>query len=289
MTGLAVALALLSALSNAVASVLQRRAAAEEKPVPRARRTSWVLHLLRRPIWLLGTFAMIFSGVSQAGALAAGPLSVVQPVLTTELLFTLVVGSAVFHRRPDHRTWWAFLAMAAGLAAFLRLAEPARGVTTVPDDRWLPVALPVLGVVLVLLAVARHLSSAPRAAVLGTATALGFSWTAALMKDAIGQLPEGVGAFFTAWQTYAFAAVGLASFLLLQMTLGAGTLVASQPALTLGDALLSVVLGAVLFDEQITLGLRILPEAVALAVLVLGSIQLARSPVVSGEGGEDVW
>ncbi|MGP3925840.1 DMT family transporter [Streptomyces sp. 8N616] len=289
MTALSVALALLGALANAAASVLQRRAAAEEQPAAAARRLGWLLPLLRHPVWLWGAGTLVLSGICQAGALAAGPLAVVQPVMTTELLFTLVVGSMVFHHRPDVRTRWAFLAMAAGLAAFLRLAEPAEGSSTVPDGRWLPVALSVLVGVAVLIAVGLRLPSAPKAAVLGTATAIGFSCTAALMKDAIGRLAEGVGDFLTAWQTYAVAVVGLASFFLLQVTLHAGTLVASQPALTLGDALLSVILGVVLFDEHITLGLRILPEAVALAVLVLGSVQLARSPVVSGKNGEQMW
>ncbi|MEV6315206.1 DMT family transporter [Streptomyces sp. NPDC051776] len=287
---LSVVLALLAAFGNAAASVLQRRAAAEERPPPSARRAAWLVGLLHRPVWLWGAGALVLSGVCQAGALATGPLAVVQPVMTTELLFTLVVGSAVFHHRPDRRTWWAFFAMAAGLAAFMRLAEPSRGSSTVPDGRWVPVALGVLVVGAALMAVGSRLRSAPRAAVFGTATAIGFSCTAALMKDAIGILADGgVGDFLTTWQTYSVAVVGLGSFLLLQMTLRAGTLVASQPALTLGDALLSVILGIVLFDEHIALGVRILPEAVALAVLVLGSVQLARSPVISGENEEQMW
>ncbi|MCP3822231.1 hypothetical protein NLX86_30335 [Streptomyces sp. A3M-1-3] len=54
--------------------------------------------------------------------------------------------------------------------------------------------------------------------------------------------------------------MGLGSFLLLQVTLRAGALVASQPALTLGDAFLSAVLGVVLFHEHIELGVRIVPD-----------------------------
>ncbi|MFF3768254.1 DMT family transporter [Streptomyces sp. NPDC001922] len=289
MTVLSICLALLAALGNAVASVLQRRAAADEKAGRPTPKVSWLFHLLRRPVWLWGAGALALSGACQAAALATGPLAVVQPVMTTELLFTLVVGSVVFRSRPDRRTRWAFVAMAAGLAAFLALASPSGGRSTVPGNRWLVVAASVSALVLVLVVTALRLPSSPRAAVLGTATAIGFSCTAALMKDAIGRLTDGVGALLTAWQTYAALGVGLLSFLLLQATLRAGTLVASQPALTLGDALLSVVLGAVLFDEELALGLRIVPEAAALTVLALGSVQLARSPVVAGQGKEDMW
>ncbi len=284
-----VVLALMAALANAAASVLQRRAAATEKAASTGRRFSWLTHLLHRPVWMWGSAMLGLSGICQAGALATGPLAVVQPVMATELLFTLVVGSVFFHRRPDTRAWWAFLSMVLGLAAFLVLVHPTAGTTRVPVGRWLAAGAGLLTVVIILLVVAARLPSAPRATVLGAATAIGFSGTAALMKDAIARLSDGIVALLTAWQTYGVAVLGLASFLLLQVTLRAGTLVASQPALTLGDSLTSVVLGSVLFDEKLTLGWFILPELAAIALVGAGSVQLARTPEVSGKGQEGVW
>jgi drug/metabolite transporter (DMT)-like permease len=284
-----VVLALLAALANAAASVLQRRAAATEKATSSGRRFSWLTHLLHRPVWMWGSAMLVLSGICQAGALAAGPLAVVQPVMATELLFTLVVGSVFFHRRPDTRAWWAFLAMVVGLAVFLILVHPTAGTTRVPVGRWLAVGAVLLAVVIGLLVTASRLPSAPRATVLGAATAIGFSGTAALMKDAIARLSDGLVALLTAWQTYGVAVLGLISFLLLQVTLRAGTLVASQPALTLGDSLTSLVLGAALFDERLTLGWLVFPEMVALALVGAGSVQLARTPEVSGTDQEGVW
>lgn len=289
LTIVSVVLALLAALANAAASVLQRRAAATEKGVAGGRWYSWLTHLLHRPVWMWGSGMLVLSAVCQAGALAAGPLAVVQPVMATELLFTLVVGSVFFHRRPDNRAWWAFGAMVLGLAVFLVLVDPSAGTTRVPVGRWLVTGAALFVAVLVLLAISVRLPSAPRATVLGAATAVGFSLTAALMKDAIARLSDGLGALFSAWQTYGVAVVGLVSFLLLQLTLRAGTLVASQPALTLGDSLLSVVLGSVLFGEHLSLGVLVVPEAVGLALVGVGSVQLARTPEVSGHDGETAW
>ncbi|GAA3379355.1 DMT family transporter [Streptomyces sannanensis] len=287
---LSVALAVLAAFLNAVASVLQRRAAAVEPATVTANgRLSWLVRLVRRPVWLAGAAAMAMAGASQAGALATGPLAVVQPIMTTELLFTLAVGSLVFRTRPGPGTWWAFAAMALGLAAFLVLTDPGEGLTTVPPDRWHRITVPTVATVAALLALSVRLRPAARAAVLGCATAIGFAVTAVLVKDTLGRLPEGVGAVWTSWQLYAVLIIGLASFLLLQVTLRAGTLVASQPALTLGDALLSVVFGAVLFDESIALGPRVVPEVAALALLVAGSVQLARSPLMAGPEKEQIW
>lgn len=287
MIQLSVALALIAALGNAAASVLQRRAAAAAPSVG-GRRLSWLAGVVRRSGWLWGAALLVFSGLAQAGALATGPLAVVQPVMTTELLFTLALGSIAFRRPPGPRVWVAFLGMAAGLAAFLQIAAPGGGLSSVPPDRWILRAVPVALVMLLLALAGMALHGSPRAAVLGTVTAIGFSFTAALMKDTVALLPHGLGITLRAWQLYAAAAVALLSFFLLQLTLRAGSLAASQPALTLGDSLLSVILGVTLFDENITLGWWILPEAAALGVIVLSSVHLARSPLVSGEE-EERW
>ncbi|URM88787.1 DMT family transporter [Streptomyces sp. MRC013] len=288
MLALSVCLALLAAVGNAAASVLQRRAAADAGAAGTAVR-GWWPGLVRRRVWVWGAAMLGLSGVLQALALATGPLAVVQPVMSTELLFTLVLGGLVFRRNPDRRTWWAFGVMAAGLAAFLALAEPSGGRATVPAADWLRAGVVIGAAAAGLVAVALRLPPAPRAAVLGTATAMGFSATAALLKDALGRAQEGVGAVFGGWQPYAALAVGLASFLLLQVTFRAGTLAASQPALTLGDALLSVVLGVWLFDERVVVGARGVFEAVAVAALVAACVELARSPLVTGGDGEGTW
>ncbi|MDT3400877.1 hypothetical protein RKE29_30480, partial [Streptomyces sp. B1866] len=123
---------------------------------------------------------------------------------------------------------------------------------------------------------------APRAAVLGCATAVCFACTAALVKEVTGRLAAGPAAVAAGWWPYAAAGVGLLSLLLLQATLRAGTLAASQPALTLGDAVVSVALGWALFGERIALGPRLLPEMVGALLVAAGSLGLCRSPAVAG-------
>ncbi|MEU2060483.1 DMT family transporter [Streptomyces sp. NPDC013455] len=289
MTVLTVVLALLAALSNASASVLQRRAAVQEQDegggagsaVRRFRRT------LRRRSWLAGAGLLALSSLLQAGALAVGSLSLVQPLLATELLFTLAVGSVVFRRPPDARTWLAFLALACGLALFLLAAAPSAGRQTAAPGDWLLGGGAALGVVVLLLAVARPTRGASRAALLGLASAVAFATTAALLKEAVGRLGQGPAAMFGHWSPYATGAAGLVAFVVLQGALAAGSLTASQPALTLGDALTSVALGWVLFAERIHLGLAVLPELIGVALIGAGSVGLARAPSVGGQWDAD--
>ncbi|SEE16454.1 hypothetical protein SAMN05216532_7169 [Streptomyces sp. 2231.1] len=279
MIALTVVLALLAALSNASASVLQRRAAVEQGDEGTGARAAGrrLLYLLRRPSWLAGAGLLALSSLLQAGALATGSLSLVQPLLAAELLFTLAVGSLVFRRRPDGRTWLAFAALAVGLALFLLAAAPSPGRPTAPPEAWLLGGCGALGAVVVLVAVSRPVRGAARAALLGLASAVSFATTAALMKEAVGRLAHGPEAVFTHWSLYATAGAGLVAFLLLQSALSAGSLTASQPALTLGDALTSVVLGWVLFAETIHLGLRVIPEVIGVVLIGAGSIGLAHA------------
>ncbi|MDO0924425.1 DMT family transporter [Streptomyces sp. TG1A-8] len=284
MSVLTVVLALLAALSNATASVLQRRAAVDEADDRRGVRYAvrWLAHLLRRPYWLAGAGLLALSAVLQAWALSMGGLSLVQPLLASELLFTLLVGSLVFRRRPEVRTWLAFAALAVGLALFLGVASPSAGRSTAPAGRWLVAGGPLLLVVVVLVLLGRRARGAPRAALFGLASAVSFAVTAALVKEVVGGFGQGVAAVLAHWSPYATAVVGLVAFLLLQSAFRAGTLTASQPALTLGDAVTSVALGWVLFEEHIALGVRILPEVVGIALIGAGSVGLAGAPSVSG-------
>ncbi|EST35833.1 DMT family transporter, partial [Streptomyces roseochromogenus] len=149
-----------------------------------------------------------------------------------------------------------------------------------------------LGAVVLLVAAARPTRGAPRAALLGLASAVCFATTAALLKEAVGRLGHGTAAMFTHWSPYATVGAGIVAFLLMQSAFGAGSLTASQPALTLGDALTSVVLGWALFAETVHLGLRMLPEAIGVVLIGAGSVGLARAPTAgrawdaSARGGD---
>ncbi|MFE9098604.1 DMT family transporter [Streptomyces sp. NPDC007264] len=288
MSALTVVLALLSALTNASASVLQRRAAAAEPGGGPGLRHAvrWLAQILRRPHWVAGAGLLALTTVLQAAALATGSLSVVQPLQASELLFTLAVGGVVFHRRPSRRTWLAFAALAAGLALFLGAATPSAGRSTAWPGRWPATGGTLLCVIAALAAASLPVRGAPRAALLGLSSAVSFSATAALLKEVTGRLAHGPGTVLAQWPPYATVAFGLVGFLLLQGALRAGSLTASQPALTLGDALTSVALGAVLFDERIALGVRVLPEVVGVALIGAGSIGLASA--LSAGGSWDV-
>jgi len=83
-----VVLVMMSALANASALVLLRKAAIAEPPAPSfSLRQLWIL--LRRPIWAAGMVMIVVGFLLQAAALTVGTVSMVQLLLVIELPFTL--------------------------------------------------------------------------------------------------------------------------------------------------------------------------------------------------------
>jgi hypothetical protein len=71
---------------------------------------------------------------------------------------------------------------------------------------------------------------------------------------------------------------GVGALFLLQNGLQAGTLVAVQPPLTLGDALISASYGVTVYGENVqTDGWLLVAEIAAVLAVTLGCIQLSRS------------
>jgi drug/metabolite transporter (DMT)-like permease len=269
--------ALLTALFNGLASVLQRTAAAAA-PQSAALHLSLFSYLIRRKVWLAGIGMVILAAVCQATALATGPVALVQPIFIIELPFTLLVASRVNKRRLPRTTWWAVGLVTVSLGAGLAAAAPSGGSDQASTKVWVT-ALIVTGVFeAVVITVGVRTRGNARGAALGLAAACGYALTATLMKSAVSVLPRGAAAFFGTWQLYATAVAGVGALFLLQNALQAGSLVAVQPPLTLGDALISSAFGVTIYNEVVqTGGWLLVVEIVAVIAVTLGCIQLSRS------------
>ncbi|MEH0554308.1 DMT family transporter [Streptomyces sp. B21-101] len=275
MIELAVLFAVLGAASNAVGTAFQRKAAST---VDQGGGMRLMLALVRRPAWAIGIAGVAGAALFQALALVNGPMALVQPVFILELPFALLVAAPLLHRRLSADGWTAVGAVVGGLALLLAAAAPSGTREQAAMARWVPVLVITLGVMAGAVLLARSSSSRLfRAAALASAAAVGNALTAALLKSATDRLADdGLPAFLGAWQTYGFALTGIASVLLLENALQAGPLTASQPALTIGDASVSLLLGVALFGERIRTGWWLVPQAIGALVLLWGVLRLAR-------------
>ena len=278
--------ALLTAASNACAAVLQRRAAAQV-PNDRSMHVSLIADLVKRRVWLAGIGMVIVAAVAQAAALATGPIALVQPIFIIELPVTLVLAALANHNREALRRlpWIAIGTTTAALGIGLAVAQPSGATDSAPNMIWIIALIVTAGFEAVLISLAIGTRGEPRAALLGLAAACGYALTAALIKNAIADLSGGAVDFFTSWHIYGVAVAGVGSLFLLQNALQAGSLVASQPMLTVGDALISIAFGVTLFNEELRGGWWLLPQLVALGLIIVGCVQIAKSPLAADPRG----
>ncbi|MET7656878.1 hypothetical protein ABZT00_39620, partial [Streptomyces sp. NPDC005486] len=113
MMALAVLFAVLGAVSNAVGTAFQRKAAST---VEQGGGVRLLLALVRRPAWSIGIAGVVGAAVFQALALINGPMALVQPLFILELPFALLLAVPLMHRRLSADGWWAVGGVVAGLA-----------------------------------------------------------------------------------------------------------------------------------------------------------------------------
>jgi hypothetical protein len=223
----------------------------------------------------------------QATALRFGQLNVVQPVLTTELVFLVAILVVGFRRNVGWREVLGIAGIVIGLAGFFASANPAVGKGQPDGAAWVVVGT-VTGVAALALAVAGR--TGPRwwrAAALGAAAAVLFADNAALIKAATSVLRHGtVLHLFETPDPYLIGLSGAAGLFLLQGALHAGPITASRTANVVVNPLVSIIIGTTAFGERLHYGAAsATAEVVALGVLCAGIAVLGRSPLVTGEGG----
>ncbi|MFD8809260.1 DMT family transporter [Streptomyces sp. NPDC059597] len=275
MIELAAVFAVAGAASNAVGTAFQRKAAS----VSSKSGLRLLLDLVRRPAWVIGMAGVIGAAIFQSLALVNGPLALVQPLFILELPFALLVVGPLLHRHLPAYGWWGVGAVVLGLAVMLASAAPYGARDQAPLTRWVPALVLCVGAIVVAVLLARRQRApAGRAALLASGSAIANALTAALLKSATGTFAdEGFEAFLLSWQTYGFALAGTAAVLLLENALQAGPLAAAQPALTIGDAVVSLALGITLFGERIRTGWWLVPEACGALLIIVGVLVLSRA------------
>ncbi len=276
-SSLAVGFALATALANALALATQHAASVSGDQSHRG----WALfvYLVHHPLWLLGWVGMGASLVFQAVALHFGPLSLVQPLLVSELVLALVVRRLWLHQSLRRTAWISAGVTTVALAAFLVAVNPRVSALqpTLSDWTWPSVVVALLVVLAVV--TARRGSPARRAGAYAGATALLWALEATFIKAAADVLAAGgISAVFTSWPLYALVSCGVVGLLSEQAALHVGPLKISQPIIVIVDPLASIVLGVVLYHERlVTSSATITLAAGAFVIVAVGVVSMTRS------------
>ena len=272
-----VLLALSSALMFGAGVALQHRAAVAV-PSELAARPGLLVRLVRRPLWLGGLVAEVAGFGIQTLALYRGSLVVVQPLITTSLLFTLVFVAMLERTSLAPAEWMAVVAVLTGLGVFLIVAQPGTESRAVADrEGWLLVTVAVAVAVIVTAGAALRSTGLARAGLFSLAAGVADAFMAVLAKSFAGAFDAGVGHVFTSWTPYAVVAGGLVAMLLTATAYQAGHATLALPIITVTDPVIGSVIGVLLFGEHLHLGgLRAPVVALGLLASAVGVTRLGR-------------
>ncbi|WP_407567146.1 DMT family transporter [Polymorphospora sp. A560] len=266
---ISVALAVASAGAYALGAVLQQRLAAGPAPL---------LRLMTRRGWWYSVALNGAGGLLHVGALAYGPLSVVQPLGVLTLVLALPIGAFLVGRRVAAVHWQGALATVAGLVVLLLLIAPASGGESLgTGGAWTVVAVATAAVVTLCL-LARGARPALRAVLYATASGVSFAVASALTQTVTRRFAEDGTAGLLSPLSVALAAMATAGLLLSQVAYRGSGLGAPLAVVTLSNPVASAVIGVTMLGEGSVAGFAGALVALAAAALAAHGVVLLSRP-----------
>ncbi|MFD4262480.1 DMT family transporter [Streptomyces sp. NPDC058534] len=291
MSVLVLVLAVSAACCLGFGFVLQQNAA-QRAPLGDFLSPRLLLDLVRVPLWLAGMGLMVAGMVLGAIALGGGELTLVEPLLATNLLFALAL-SRIQTRQPLGPQGWAGLTLlAGGVTAFILAGEP-RGGSAVSDPlrHWLIIGV-MLGVAVLLTACAGRFRLTWGPTLLALAAGLLYGVQDALTRVSGRRFSAGgLSELLTGWQPYTVVILGVTGLVLVQSAFETAPLRRSLPALTAAQPLAGIACGVGFLGDRLRTDTAALAwEAAGLASVVAGIVLLGLHPAMpqgTGESGRE--
>lgn len=281
MSVLVLVLAVSAACCLGFGFVLQQNAA-QKAPLGDFLSPRLLLDLVRVPRWLGGMGLMVAGMALGAIALGRGEVSLVEPLLATNLLFALALSRRQTGQPLGRQGWSGLLLLAGGVSAFIVAGEP-RGGTAVSDPlrHWLIIG-GMVGLALLLTAYAKRsrLSSGP--VLLALAAGLLYGVQDALTRVSGERFSDGgLALLLTGWQPYAVLVLGVTGLVLVQSAFETAPLRMSLPPLTAAQPLAGIICGVGFLGDRLRTDAGALAwEAAGLAAAVVGILLLGLHPAM---------
>jgi drug/metabolite transporter (DMT)-like permease len=273
---IAALLALVAALISGIGDVVRQRSA-QEITDEQVGHVELLRMSLRDMKWWLGGGAAVVSAALQAVALGLGSVVLVQALQVTALLFALPLYAWLTNQGLTRREWgWAIL-LAAAVAVFVTVGDPAAGYQRASMQTWAVVAL-VIGPAMVFCVLGARIWSGRVAAVL-LAVVSASSWAlfAVFTKAIVDVVDQGVVALLRTPELYGWLLVAVLGTVFQQSSFRASSLTASLPTMTVTEPVVASLLGVLVLGETLDAdGPELLALVAAVVVIVIATMALAR-------------
>ncbi len=263
---LSVLLALVSAVAYAAGAIVQERVASTTPHRPYAP--------LRHGAWWAAVALNGLGALLHVGALAYGPLSLVQPLGALTIVFALPMAAVFVRRKAGAAAWRGAIMASAGLAGLLSLTGTADAQSLAGGER-LAVALVTFGgVAAVFLAAQRVHRAVVRSILLATAAGAAFGIASVFTKTVAVDWTSTGGPAAQLPSLLTVAGLAAAGLLLSQASYRGAGLAAPLATVTVINPVVAAAVGISLFGEHFRYGATGTALALGCGVVAAGGLIL---------------
>lgn len=273
-----------AALSLGLGYVLQQRVAGTA-PLSDLLTFRLLVALMHRRLWWAGIGAMIVGDLLAGLALQLGSVALVEPLLSTNLLFALAFAATLAGRRPSAHEIGGAVLLSAALGVFIAVGDPHSSPAPRPNNLVIVIAVSaVVGAVVCLIGVARRRGLAGESALLATAAGLLYGLQDASTRASL-ELVDDNGLTAIVFSPWLYIVVGSAviAILLSQSAFKAARLDYSLPPIAAAEPIAGIALGVGLLGDVVSVSVvGIVVDALCLVAMVVGVALIAQSPNLAG-------
>lgn len=274
----------IAALSLALGYVLQQRVATAA-PLSELLTFRLLFDLMHKPMWWAGIGCMVLGELLAGLALQLATVALVEPLLSTSLLFALAFSAALSRMRIRWQEVCGAILLSAALGVFIAVGNPHSSPAPDPNPAVIALAVcAVVGVVAVLVAVGKRRGLVGESVLLATGAGLLYGLQDAGTRAALVIADDhGVAVMFVFPWVYIVIGAAIIGLLLSQSAFKAARLDYSLPPIAAAEPIAGIALGVTLLGDVVSvtiLGLAVI--SICLVAMVVGVALIGRSPNLAG-------
>jgi drug/metabolite transporter (DMT)-like permease len=269
-----------AAMLLGVGYVLQQRVAATA-PLSEVLHFELLWDLMHRPLWWIGIGCMVVGQLMSGLALQLATVAVVEPLLSTNLLFALAVAALLLRRKPTWREIGGAVLLSGALGVFLAIGNPQSGHSREAESPAILLAIGLIAIaVLACVTIGKRQGLVGESMWLASGAGLLFGLQDVATRAALIEVDKrGVVALFLHVWIYVVVGAAVIGILLAQSAFKAARLDCSLPPITALEPIAGIALGIALIGDTVSVtdgGLAV--ESACLLAMVVGVALIARSP-----------
>jgi drug/metabolite transporter (DMT)-like permease len=243
-----------------------------------------LLRLMGKPLWWAGIGSMVVGQALNGWALKLGAVALVEPLLSTNLLFAFVIAAVAAHHRPRWHEVGGAALLSAALGVFIAVGNPRAAAHA--HARWelIVLAAGIVSLVVVALVAQAKRSGLVRGSVLmATGAGVLYGLQDAATRGALLSFHHyGLATLTLSPWPYILLGAGVFGLLLSQSAFRAARLDYSLPPTTAAEPIVGIGLGVGVLGDQLSISSGALAVQVCcLLAMLAGVVLIGRSPALA--------